>query len=244
MKSVSYLLVAGAALTLSLGTTQFAKADSSNTFQFLNANNTDSVNVTFGAVSENVAAGSYEIKIGTADVQGFCTAINLTVDGNQAANAELYTNITDIHALTGASYNKDTSTTAGGHTKLANAQAVAWITTNYLTSTSQTDRANAALAIWNIVDNGTTTIATLGNDFKINDATHLAAAQLIVNDAYQYGDSSYNVSWEDTPKNTATNTYQDFAVINSDPIPEPAFYQMGAFLTGGGLLALRLRKRK
>jgi len=34
------------------------------------------------------------------------------------------------------------------------------------------------------------------------------------------------------------------AVGTADPIPEPAFYQMGAFLTGGGLLALRLRKRK
>lgn len=34
------------------------------------------------------------------------------------------------------------------------------------------------------------------------------------------------------------------AVGTADPIPEPAFYQMSAFLTGGGLLALRLRKRK
>ncbi len=34
------------------------------------------------------------------------------------------------------------------------------------------------------------------------------------------------------------------AVGTAMPVPEPAFYQMSVFVTGGGLLALRLRKRK
>ena len=239
MKSVSYLLAAGAALTLSLGTLQSAKADpTSNTFQFIDGGDSNSVSVAFGGTTENVIAGAYDIKIDGIARLGFCTAINLGVDNTLVNGAALWSDITTSPLASTVTYNKDTSATVGGHSRFDNAKAVAYVTSKYLHSSDKNDREYAALAIWNIIDNGTTTIDASDNDFKINDDTARSHAQTIVTAAYADTTGAL-ISWEQTPKDGSK--YQDFAV---DPIPEPAFYQMGAFLTGGGLLALRLRKRK
>ncbi len=233
MKSVSYLLAAGAALALSLGTLQSAKA---NTFEFVNAGDSDTVNIKVGTSSENVYAGAYNIKIDGTALVGFCTAVrNNIANGDTTTAGTYFSDITATAALPSAGYIDNVN-----HTAAQNAAAVAWITSTYLNDTNKTNRTNAALAIWSVVNNGNDNVIT--GDFQVTDVGYQAGTKSIVDAAYLNTTTITNVAWERTPKLTDGSTkYQDFAI---DPIPEPAFYQMGAFLTGGGLLALRLRKRK
>jgi len=236
MKSVSYLLAAGAALTLSPGTSQSAKADY---FEFLNANGSNSVHITYnnGTSNENALAGAYNIQIGTTVTTGFCTAVRNNITNNDSTNSATYWNDINSSPLTSVSYNAVNNS----HSQIQNEQAAAWVTKNYLHGSS-TDQTSAALAIWDIINDGGDGV-TVGNFRILSDSSsYQLGAQSIIDLAYGHGNVT-NVAWEQTPKDSTADgaKYQDFAI---DPIPEPAFYQMGAFLTGGGLLALRLRKRK
>ena len=239
MKSVSYLLAAGAALTLSLGTLQSAKA---NTFKFLDVNNTDVVSISIieatKTVNESVYTGAYGFSIDDQKLEGFCTAVRNDIQVGDNTSGTAYADITGSSALPSAGYIDNTH-----KLKEVNAAAVAWVTSKYLNDASKTKRTEAALAIWDIVNDGGD--GTANGNFTVTGTdltTFGSGADAITLAAYNTTDSITNVAWEKTPKDGGDGSkYQDFAY---DPIPEPAFYQMGAFLTGGGLLALRLRKRK
>jgi len=79
-----------------------------------------------------------------------------------------------------------------------------------------------------------------------NDTTGLTSNTTVRALVYQITNVSneYVVAFEDLGDGSTDFNDAVLQIDNVNAVPEPAFYQMGAFLTGGGLLALRLRKRK
>ncbi len=71
-----------------------------------------------------------------------------------------------------------------------------------------------------------------------NDGAHPQHAEF-----YLDANGSYYFGFEDRANGDYDyNDYVGKLTLNS-PIPEPAFYQMGVFVMGGGLMALRARRR-
>lgn len=98
-------------------------------------------------------------------------------------------------------------------------------------------------AIWHEIYDGTNghtyDLASSGNSADLVTAYN-ADLQFLTDHPLAHTDLA-NYLWL-TP--AGTNTYQGLVTSNSVPgIPEPAFYQMGVFLAGGGLMALRLRRK-
>lgn len=151
-------------------------------------------------------------------------------------------------ALIGSDYNPSGALSAFDRSK-----AVAYLSDTYLanpTNASELDRAAAVqIAIWDIITDGGDGLAA--GYFKSSAAAFgLFTPQAYITEALGQNPTSTYTRWIQAPRTLAYAHSQDFVykggssvTITELPVPEPAYFQLGALVGMGGLGLLRVRKR-
>jgi hypothetical protein len=268
------LFVAGAALTLTLGLAGSANASPTQTFSFLGGKSgktiqakvsTDSGGSFSGLFGVGVYRGTLSNVVGELEL--FCTDLHHAVGSPFTTLAMLGKIVDPAEALSAQGYYDDGVGSGGGlysamtaadydpqavgglvpfSTVAERVNAVAYLVHAYLNSgASKETLGKVQLAIWDIVNDGGD--GASAGAFQAKDGADVAfdLSAILTEASGWKGFAVRRPEWIQAPRlgdpPKPSDHVQDFAY---DPVPEPAFYQMAALLTLGGLGLLRRRGKK
>ncbi len=222
-------------------------AAQANPIKFLNASGSVNVTVSYyngtGIVSENTSAGQYNISLdgGATSFGAYCTDLQDNIHDGETWTSTTTQTQNPVNGLGTLVY-------AGG---VHNVGAIDYIAQNFLAPPSQPA---AQLAIWDLVNGGHVTKTGSAYAFdatKFSESGYVDLKSIYDIEAAALTSQTAGTNWHSVFERApgapgASGRPQDLVYNNphpNSPIPEPAFYQMGVLLSGGGLMALRLRRK-